>query len=182
MIAYKGFCKGLVCRGYQFQMGMNITPEANCAKNGFHCAENPLDCLTYYSDLDTSEYCIVQAGGDLHEDGGDSKISCTELIILKKLSLRELFLHGLAYMSDHPKRVWSGQVRRDRAEATFYQQYAIVRGLDPIARGPRGSILAFAQEDASGTIVQIALGEVDGIKVRENVWYGVDLTERGDNG
>ena len=31
MIAYKGFNKGLVCRGYQFQPGENITEEANCA-------------------------------------------------------------------------------------------------------------------------------------------------------
>ena len=46
MIAYKGFNKGLVCRGYQFSNGENITDEANCAKNGFHSAENPLDCIT----------------------------------------------------------------------------------------------------------------------------------------
>ena len=42
MIAYKGFHPGLVCRDYQFVMGLNITDKANCAQNGFHCAENPL--------------------------------------------------------------------------------------------------------------------------------------------
>lgn len=31
MIAYKGFRPGLVCRGYQFKMGLNITDKANCA-------------------------------------------------------------------------------------------------------------------------------------------------------
>ena len=46
MIAYKGFEKGLTCRDYQFRMGLNVTDKANCAQNGFHCAENPLDCLT----------------------------------------------------------------------------------------------------------------------------------------
>ena len=55
MIAYKGFHPGLVCRDYQFVMGLNTTDEANCAQNGFHCAENPLDCLSYYSDMDNSE-------------------------------------------------------------------------------------------------------------------------------
>ena len=45
MIAYKGFKPGLVCRGYQFHMGLNITDKANCRANGFHCAENPLDCV-----------------------------------------------------------------------------------------------------------------------------------------
>ena len=52
MIAYKGFAPGLICRGHQFVMGVNKTEKANCRQNGFHCAENPLDCLTYYSNLD----------------------------------------------------------------------------------------------------------------------------------
>lgn len=52
MIAYKGFRPGLICRGYQFVMGLNTTEKANCRENGFHCAENPLDCLSYYSSLE----------------------------------------------------------------------------------------------------------------------------------
>lgn len=83
MIAYKGFCPGLVCRGYQFKMGLNVTEKANCAENGFHCAENPLDCLNYYGDIKHSEYYIVNAGGDIDEDSHDTKISCTQLTILK---------------------------------------------------------------------------------------------------
>ena len=54
MIAYKGFHPGLICLGYQYVMGLNTTSEANCAHNGFHCAENPLDCLSYYSDMEHS--------------------------------------------------------------------------------------------------------------------------------
>ena len=65
MIAYKGFRPGLICRGYQFVMGLNTTEKANCRENGFHCAENPLDCLSYYSSLEHSEYYIVNAGGDI---------------------------------------------------------------------------------------------------------------------
>ena len=48
MIAYKGFRPGMICIDYQFQMGLNVTDKANCRQNGFHCAENPLDCLNYY--------------------------------------------------------------------------------------------------------------------------------------
>lgn len=177
MIAYKGFQKGLICRGYQFKMGLNRTDEANCAQNGFHCAENPLDCLTYYSNMDSSVYYIVNAGGDVHEDGTDTKISCTELTVIKKLTRKELFLHALAFMVDHPRREWSSHVTADKAEAR-YKKYAVVRGRDPIASGPVGSILAFAKEDKFGKIVQVALAEVDGEKLLPNVWYGVDLVER----
>lgn len=110
MLAYKGFDKGLICRGYQFQMGLNITEKANCVENGFHCAENPLDCLTYYPRLTESEYYIVDAGGDIDEDNRDSKISCTHLKIIKKLSPKELLLHALAYINDHPFRENSSHV------------------------------------------------------------------------
>ena len=104
MIAYKGFDPGLKCRGYQFVMGLNTTEKANCAANGFHCAEDPLDCLSYYRNMDRAEYYLVNAGGDMDEDAVDSKISCTELTILRKLNKTEFFLHALAYMVDHPKR------------------------------------------------------------------------------
>ena len=36
MIAYKGFNPGLICKNYQFEMGINRTMEANCIVNGFH--------------------------------------------------------------------------------------------------------------------------------------------------
>ena len=58
MIAYKGFRPGLICRGYQFVMGLNTTEKANCRENGFHCAEDPLDCLSYYSSLEHSNIIL----------------------------------------------------------------------------------------------------------------------------
>lgn len=181
MRAYKGFEKGLVCRGYQFSMGKNVTEKANCSANGFHCAEDPLDCLCYYPDMDSSEYYIVNAGGDMDEDGIDTKVSCTELTVLKKLTKKDFFLHALAFMADHPFREWSCKVARDRAEATG--GYAVVRGIDPAARGRMGDILAFAKEDAvKGTILQVALAQVDGIKILPDIWYGADLKEREVSG
>lgn len=48
MIAYKGMCPGMVCLGYQLKKGLNVTEQANCQANGFHCAANPMDCLRYY--------------------------------------------------------------------------------------------------------------------------------------
>ena len=148
MIAYKGFLPGLICRGYQFRMGLNVTEKANCAHNGFHCAEDPLDCLRYYGDINHAEYYIVDAGGDIDEDGVDSKISCTELTILKRLTKKELFLHGLAFMADHPKRKWNSNIKADKAEA--WNGYAAVRGADPIAKGTRnGDVLALSLKHIS---------------------------------
>lgn len=177
MIAYKAFEPGLICRDYQFSMGRNTTEKANCAKNGFHCAENPLDCLSYYANLSKSEYYLVEAGGDIDEDGQDSKIACTELTIIKRLTREEFFLHGLAFMADRPLRALSSHVKKESGKALG--GYVVVRGIDPIACGKEGDILAFAKEDHTGTkIVQLALTCVGNEGILPDVWYGVDLTER----
>lgn len=174
MIAYKGFHPGLVCRGYQFRMGLNVTEKANCARDGFHCAEDPLDCLSYYPDMDRSEYYLVDAGGDIDEDGKDTKISCTELTILKKLDREEFFLHALAYMADHPRRECNWRVQRE--SGTARDGSVVVRGIAPRARGPLDSILALAKEDpATGEVTQVALARVDGGKIRPDTWYDIDF-------
>ena len=79
MIAYKGMCPGMICLGYQLKIGLNVTEQANCQANGFHCAANPMDCLRYYGDFQNSEYYLVRPCGDLDEDAVDSRISCTQL-------------------------------------------------------------------------------------------------------
>lgn len=179
MIAYKGFEPGLVCRGYQFVMGKNVTEKANCAQNGFHCAENPLDCLSYYPDMAHSIYCVVNPGGDMDEDACDSKIACTELTIVKQLSMEDFFLHALAYMVDHPFRTWNGHVRQNHGSAL--NGYIVVRGSNPLAKGKKGDILALAKEDPSTKkITHIALMIVDGKHIRPNTWYDIDSKERKD--
>ena len=96
------------------------------------------------------------------------------------IAKEELFLHGLAYMVDHPRRVWSSHVAANRAMANC--GYAVVRGKDPVATGRLGDILAFAKEAPdSEAIVQVAVGRVDGITLMPDVWYGVDLTRRTVN-
>ena len=90
--AYKMFNKDLTCtrgRGrFQYTLGEWIEePEANCVKNGFHCAKNPLDCLSYYPRWDDSQCWIVEIAGDIDEDSIDSKVSCTRIRLIKRLTL-----------------------------------------------------------------------------------------------
>ena len=52
-------------------------------------------------------------------------------------------------------------------------------GKDPVATGRLGDILAFAKEAPdSEAIVQVAVGQIDGVILLPDVWYGVDLTRR----
>ena len=80
-------------------------------------------------------------------------------------------------MADHPLREWNCHVKKDRAEAVC--GYAVVRGMDPVAKGKAGDILALAKEDAdTGIVKQVALAVVDGTEVMPDKWYDVDLMER----
>ena len=109
LIAFKGFDKDLTCTNhgntYQYRLGVwNEEDKANCGINGMHCAENPLDCLSYYPDWDRAVYYMVVADGDIDEDAYDSKISCTRLRLIKKLDKGEFVAHSLKYLLDHPFR------------------------------------------------------------------------------
>lgn len=173
MLVYKGFDKNLECRGYKFKANqLNVTDNANCRTNGFHAAENPLDCLSYYSDMDRSVYWLCSASGDIDEDGEDSKIYCTELTLIKELSLAELVNESLKYMQAHPLREWNDRVKSETAIAEC--KFAIARGKNPVAMGKVGTVIGLAKEYAGcSKIMAIAFFEVDGEKIKSDVWYDV---------
>ncbi len=171
LIAYKMFRPGLICRGYQFRADIvNVTDKANCRQNGFHCAEDPLDCLTYYPDFAESECWEVEAGGDIDEDDLDSKISCTEMRLIRKLELRDFLAAALLYMARHPFRKWNGNVKEDNGQAK--NGFAVVRGPDPVAAGPVGAYLALARENPlTRRIEEVALWEVGKTAQKPGVYY-----------
>lgn len=174
MIAYKGFEKNLTCRGYHFTTdGINRTKEANCRRNGLHCAENPLDCLAHYPKWDCSVYYIVEALGDVDETDRDSQIACTELRLLKELTLQELLLEGAGYMAKYPERCWSEIVRKESGRAS--NGYVIVRGKNPTARGRMGSVLVLVREEyGNANIRDISVFQIDGKKYLPDTWYDID--------
>lgn len=175
MLAYKGFQRGLICLGYQFYKNRwNCTDKASCQESGFHCAENPLDCLIYYPRWKTSEYYLVEAKGDLDEDAVDSKIACTELFLKRKLEFIQLLYEGLKYMIQKPGRNWSSVVCAEKGESR--EGYAVVRGKNPIICGRKqGDILVIAKEKAgTAEIEQAAVFIIDGKDFQPAIWYDVN--------
>ncbi|WP_314723439.1 DUF7666 domain-containing protein [Enterocloster bolteae] len=178
MIAYKAFNKDLSCTSggnrFQYRLGIwNEEQEANCARNGFHCAENPLDCLSYYSDWGSAVYYMVLADGDIDEDAHDSKISATRLKLVKQLNLAEFIAHSLRYMYEHPMRENNGRVCAEEGEAQ--RGFTVVRGKNPVAKGKMGDVLGFAKETAdSRKVMEIGLFVVDGKEILPDTWYQAD--------
>lgn len=154
MIAYKAFDRNLSCRGKQYAFGMwHTEAEANCARNGIHCATNPLDCLDYYTSRENRRLCLVEVAGDLNEDDVDSKVTGTRMRILKELDDEETAYAAALYIVEHPELPDNRRVRREEAVLSEYPDdgFVIVRGKHPAASAPDGTIVALVRE-APGSV------------------------------
>ncbi|MBR3778182.1 MAG: hypothetical protein IKL13_00450 [Clostridia bacterium] len=162
MLVYKAMHPGQICRGVKLRPGLNIEPEANCAQNGWHAAEDPLDCLKYYPDEKNSELWVCEASGDIDEDNFDSKISCTHLTLIKRLSREEFVLHAIAYMLKHPDR-------REANDVYDHGTIHIRRGDRPTASGSKGDVIGLLRECAGRQAV--AVFTIDGSEYMPGVEY-----------
>ena len=178
MIAYKGFNADLICtmgKGqFQYEVGKTYTEDsAQCASAGFHCVEEPIEVLTWYSD-ENARYCIVNAGGDIHEDGYN-KISCTEITILREITLQQLGALECKWLEEHPERKSSRHIKKDEDTAERKGGIVIVRGKNPKAAGMEGStIFLLKEKKGERTIEKIGIYEIDGKDFLPNVYYRVD--------
>lgn len=161
MKAYKAFNKDLSCTSngnrFQYQLGVwNEEAEANCVQNGFHCAENPLDCLTYYPDWDNTRYFEVEAAGDIDEDARDSKISCTRMMLVQELDMEAFLKAAVIYIRKYP--FWKYGCHSRKIQAVKNNGIAvregglIVRGQNPKAIAASGALIVLIKEDAAGNI------------------------------
>lgn len=93
MKGYKGFNKGMICRGKQYKENTVFEePEANICENGMHFCENPFDVLNYYGFVncngELNEFAEVESLDEAKTD--DHRKYCTKkLKIGAKLSLTE---------------------------------------------------------------------------------------------
>lgn len=170
MIAYKGFTKTLWSRlgdrkeeNCQFVIGETKKVESSkTARTGFHCCENPFDCVTYYDFDGENRFFRVEAAGDIDEDE-QGRIACTEITLLKELSPLEFAMAGMQYMIEHPQRAdWKSgkhrvKVEKDEAAAGGSGYIAIARGKEPKVKGSTGSILGLLFENEDGEIIAAKL-------------------------
>ena len=182
MIAYKGFTRDLTARlgrgTYQFVPGETVKEEASqTCRTGFHCCENPFECLNHYSLMCGNRFWQVEAAGSIDEDS-EERIACTEMTLIKELSLKELAGHGMTYIIRHPMRAkWRHSgigicVDEDRAEGDCRDYIAIARGPKPKVKGVEGSILGLILEPEPGNIVSARLFVPD--RQQAGRWFTID--------
>lgn len=179
MTAYKGFSKELKAvlgAGYTFEAGGTYTEEeSKTGRNGFHCCENPFECFSYYSPYG-SRFWVVEAGGSIDEDK-EGRIACTDLTLLKELTLQQMVVCGMEYIIRHPLRerweISNGdvEVAEDSAEARSKGGIAVARGAYPKVRGPKGAILGLIREPERGNIVNAKIFTVSAAQAGK--WYTI---------
>lgn len=175
MIAYKGFNKDLTCTmgcgRFQYEIGKRYKEDkAKCAGTGFHCVEEPIEVLRWYP---SGRYCVVDVAGDVNEDGAD-RIACTEMTILKEISLKQLGALECQWIIRHPDRKNSDRIQRDSGEAGE-NEIVIVRGKNPKAAGEPGAVIFLLREEkGSNNIAEAGAYEIDSQKHMPGIYYGVD--------
>ena len=182
MLAFKGFTKDLTARlghgEYQFKIGKIFVEESSkTVRSGFHCCENPFECLTYYSLGGTDRFFMVEAAGSIDEDGQE-RIACTEITLIKELSIKEFAGYGMIYIVKHPMRdKWQQRhtgilVTEEQAEGPDADYIAIARGKNPRVKGVVGAILGLIKEPTKGSIESAKLFVV--APEQEGKWYTID--------
>lgn len=182
MRAYKGFNENLACtcgKGiFYYQPGATYREkDSKTASTGFHSAENPADCFTWYSPNGSNRFFLVEAGGSIDEGIDDTKIASTELTLVKELNLKQMTLACMIYMAKHPTRKWKcfGSHHKIDEQAEVALGIAIGRGEKPKAKAKSGCIGLMLERN--GVVMQAKAAMVDGKNIKSNKWY--TITEEG---
>lgn len=179
MIAFKGFSPDLTARlgrgRYQFAPGQTYREDrSKTASCGFHCCENPFDCLSYYS-LGSDRFFKVEAAGSIDEDNSN-RIACTEITLVQELDVKQFAGYGMIYMVNHPLRTgWEHSrggilAARDKADG-MGQLIVIARGKHPLARGREGTVIGLIMEPAEGEIAAARVFTVT--RQQAGKWYTI---------
>ena len=188
MKGYKGFNKGLICRGKKYEEN-TVFEESNAeiCRSGMHFCENPFDVLTYYPFVsDNAELNEFAEAESLAEsDTDDGKKFCTKkLKVGKKLDIVGLcsafvdFTLGKSENSatgtgNHSAATNTGN--RSSATVDGNERFAITTGMDSQAKGALGCYIAVAEwgegENGEYQLKDFKAHQVDGREIKADTFY-----------
>ena len=179
MKGYKGFEKGLVCRGKQYAENTVFKEDkAVICEKGMHFCKNPFDVLEYYplinDECELNEFAEVKALDDAKTDD-DKKFCTTKLKIGAKLSLKGFIEACVGFVIENTKHETKNDVASSKLAASgYYSQLAASGDSSQLAASGESSQLA-----ASGDSSQLAASG-DSSKLAAS-GYSSQLAASGDS-
>lgn len=185
MATIKAFGPDMTCLGKKYiPHQWNIHDgEVSCNGNhsGFFSAENPLDVLTYYWNLnfDNEECWLCLIDGEIDRDGVDSKVTAQYLYPVMPLNLLQFASIAGKYIKEHPwvkhKMVYREEYKEKTMQFGRHEQLVIVRGKHPTAKAREGMVVVLLKEHPyTETITNMSVYQVD----EKNYFSGTTYTIR----
>ena len=190
MKGYKGYNKGLICRGKQYAENTVFEEEnAEICKSGMHFCENPFDVLDYYgyvnNKAELNEFTEVEALGDCLTND-NKKYTTKKLKIGTKLSIAgfcKAFVDftfskinwknsAATNTGDYSAATNTGY--RSAATVEGKNSFAIATGIESKAKGKLGCYIAVAEWKNINNKWQIKnfkTHKVDGKTIKEDTFY-----------
>ena len=180
ILAFKGFDKDLKCRDYQYEIGKEFvhTGDVKTCNSGFHSCEHPLDVFNYYPPSD-SRFAIVDVYGEISkESNGDSKIASSKLYIKAEIKIPDLVEYAVNYIIDKLDKTLTSTNTGTRSASTNTGKNSVALncGHNGKAMSCIGSaiVLCYYDSDNEYKLTHIKSAIVDGIILKENVFYQLD--------
>ena len=194
MKGYKGFERGLVCRGKQYAENTVFTEDkAEICRSGMHFCERPLDVLEYYPPCDMdgnlNDFCEVEALDDVLTDD-NMKYCTTKLKVGAKIGIVGLVKAEVEYikeqlekMPNERKAVNSGYSSsavnsgyRSSAVNSGTDGVAIALGIDSKAKAALGGWIVLAEwkydkKNFEWRRKKLKSAKVDGRRIKADVFY-----------
>ena len=190
MKGYKGFRKGLICKGKQYAENTIFEEsEANICVNGMHFCKNPMDVLDHYPLIDDNgEMCEFAEVEALDETlTNDEKKYCTKkLKIGARLSLAEFIRASfdvtyrqikeeVESVSDKEKSGhWATLAGGNNAKLAGGEHSIMVSENGGKAKGGIGSLIVMVERNGKGEIVNYKAIQIDGDTYKEDTWYQLE--------
>ena len=193
MKGYKGFSKGMVCRGKQYaENTVYEEDEAKICESGMHFCENPFDVWGFYPPTDEhgnlNEFAEVEA--DVAETDDGRKFVTKKLKVGAKLSLSQFVNAGVEFLLEKQEGTpatntgdcsaatntgdFSAATNTGNWSAASVEgadSIAIVTGKDSKAKGAIGDWLVLTERDDNRHIISVKAVKVTGKAIKPGVWY-----------
>ena len=176
MKGYKGFEKGLICRGKQYAENTVFEEDkAEICENGMHFCENPFEVWRYYPPCNDkgefNEFAEVEALSDPQTDD-NSKFCTTKLQVGAKIRFTDFVKAGAKFILEKTKdNAATNTGYCSAATVERKNSIAIATGYQGKAKGSKGSWIVCTERDNDNNILCVKAAQVDGEKIKENTFY-----------